>query len=222
MKIIDVPQEGKLGLTVTWPGRNGLIRRAWVSPANPKTPEQLAVRNRLAVRASNWGSLTEVQQDAWITAAAQVQTRPHLGQSGPMTGLLFFVMINANLDLAGEPTVTTPPARPTFDNNITQSLELTNPAGVPAIKLVCSGSSSAFNFVWAAAPQNPGTRRPINWNYLAQLPEVVGGKADITSLYTAKFGTVSAGMRIFIQSEQMLNGWKDNPKAYQGNIPASS
>src|SRR5512135_2534668 len=36
MKIKDVPQVGKLGLTVTWPGRYGLIRRILVTPRNPR------------------------------------------------------------------------------------------------------------------------------------------------------------------------------------------
>ena len=101
-------------------------------------------------------------------------------------------------------------------------LELLNPAGVPSIKLVCSGSSDAFNLVWAAAPQNSGTRRAMNLNYLGELPEVVAGKSDITTLYTAKFGAPVAGQRIFVSSRQMKDGWQDVPKAFSGVVPASS
>lgn len=222
MKIIDVPQTGKLGLTVTYPSRTGLIRRSWVVPANPQSPDQLVVRSRLAARAAAWDTLTEAQQDAWITAAASEQTRPSLGQSGPLTGLQLYVKINANLDLVGEPIVTDPPAKPVWDANVTQSLELTNVANVVALKLVCTGTSDAFNLVRAAPPQNSGTRRPITWRTLGELPEIQTGKADITALFTAKFGAPQVGQRVFIQSYQMENGWTDVGKTYTGVIPASS
>ena len=51
MIVKDVPQVGKLGLTVTWPGRNGLIRRTLVTSANPRTAAQLAVRDSLQQQA---------------------------------------------------------------------------------------------------------------------------------------------------------------------------
>ncbi len=222
MKIIDVPQTGKLGLTVTYPSRNGLIRRSWVVPANPRTADQLVARSRLAQMAAAWDSLTESQQDAWIAAAAQEQSRPTLGQSGPLTGLQLFVKLNANLALVGEPPLNAPAAKPQWDANVTQGLELTNPGGVPALKLTCSGTSAAFNVIRAAAPQKSGTRRPMSLRIIGELPEVVTGKADITSLYTAKFGAPVAGDRIFVESFQMEDGWQDVPKAYTGLVPASS
>lgn len=222
MKIIDVPSSGKCGLTVTFPSRNGLIRRAWVVPANPQTVDQLSVRGRLATEASAYDSLTEAQQDAWAAAAANVQSKPRLGQSGPLTGLQLFIKLNANLLLVGEPAINTPADRPTFDPNVAQSLELLNTSGTITIKLVCSGSSDAFNLVWGCSPQNSGTRRPGSWRYLGELPEVVSGKSDITTLYSGKFGMPAVGQRVFIKSVQMASGWQDNPVFYHGLIPASS
>ncbi len=48
------------------PGRNGLIRRTLVTPANPRTPAQLAVRDILQPQARRFDALTQAQQDAWI------------------------------------------------------------------------------------------------------------------------------------------------------------
>jgi hypothetical protein len=222
MKIIDVPQTGKLGLTVTYPSRNGLIRRSWVTPANPKTGDQLIVRSRLAMLASNYDSLTTAQQDAWIAVAATQQSRPTLGQSGPLTGLQLFIKQNANLLQVGEPLVQVPNTRPTFETNVVTGLELTNPGSVVAIKLVCAGTSDAFNLVWGCAPQKSGTRRPVSWRYLGELPEVQTGKSVITTLYENKFGAPVAGERIFIKSEQMLSGYKDNGVVFSGIVPAAS
>jgi hypothetical protein len=222
MKIIDVPQTGKLGLTVTYPSRNGLIRRSWVVPANPQTADQLVVRSRLANRAAAYDALTEAQQDAWIAAAAQEQSRPTLGQSGPLTGLQLYLKINANLEMVGEPTVTTPPAKPTFTGVVTTGLVITNTGGTIAIKLAASGSSSAFQLVRGASPQNSGTRRIISKRYLGQLPEVTGGFATITTIYSDKFGVPATGQRIFITVNEMADGWQGIESVYTALVPASS
>ena len=87
MKIIDVPQSGKCGLTVSFQSRNGLIRRAWVVPSNPRTAAQLNVRSNLARFAIGFRALTTAQQDAWNSAAVLSASRTRLGQSGPLTGL---------------------------------------------------------------------------------------------------------------------------------------
>ena len=47
MKIIDVPQTGKLGLTVTYPESQRPDPPPWVVPANPRTAEQLLTRSHL-------------------------------------------------------------------------------------------------------------------------------------------------------------------------------
>ncbi|MCX6893314.1 MAG: hypothetical protein NTX51_17630 [Verrucomicrobia bacterium] len=111
MKIKDIPQVGKLGLTVTWPGRNGLIRRTLATPRNPRTAAQQVIRQSLATQAAAYDQLTDAQQEAWIAAAAQMQSKPTLGQSGPLTGLQLFTKVNCALLAIGGDPVTTPPAK---------------------------------------------------------------------------------------------------------------
>jgi hypothetical protein len=176
----------------------------------------------LGTTAHNWKTITESQRLAWIAAAKLLQSRPRLGQSGPLTGLQLYVRVNFNLSLVGEPTVGDPPAAPAFDANVIQSLELTNVGNVVAIKLVCSGSSDAFNLVWAAAPQSPGRFSEPEFFYLGELPEVQSGKATITALYAAKFGAPAAGQKVYIRSKQMESGYEDLPHQWSGIVPASS
>jgi hypothetical protein len=52
--------------------------------------------------------------------------------------------------------------------------------------------------------------------------EVVSGKANITALYTAKFGAPAAGQKVFIRSKQMLDGYADLPHQWSGTVPAAS
>src|SRR5215469_6323296 len=129
MKIKDVPQVGKLGLTVTWPGRNGLIRRNLVTPRNPRTPAQQVIRQNLATQAAAYKQLSDAQQEAWIATAAQIRSNPTLGQSGPLTGLQLFTKVNCALLQIGAPTVTVPPAQPQISPLPVDGLEITNAAG---------------------------------------------------------------------------------------------
>ena len=64
MKVQDVPQLGKLGTTVTWKGRNGMLRRWKAIPKNPRTSDQLVIRANLASQAAAYHQLTDVQQEA--------------------------------------------------------------------------------------------------------------------------------------------------------------
>src|ERR1019366_1717319 len=86
MKIQDIPQTGKLGLTVTWKGRNGQIRRILVTPKNPRTDRQLEVRDLLAQQARRFDSLTDAQQNAWNIAAAGLKSTPHARAKGTVDG----------------------------------------------------------------------------------------------------------------------------------------
>jgi len=207
---------------VSQDGAFGQISRALVIPGNPRTEGQLNRRQVLGTMAHNWRTITEAQRLAWNEAGKAVRSDSRLGQSGPLSGFLLFVKVNCNLQIVGEPAVNTPPAVPAFESNVVNGLELTNPGGVVAIKLTCSGSSDAFNLVWATPPKSAGRFRPKDYYYLGELPEVASGKANITALYTAKFGAPAAGQKVFVRSKQVLDGYDDLPHQWSGIVPASS
>ncbi len=73
--------------------RNGRqCRRRFTKPFDPKTRPQLDCRTRFAAASRSYSDvLTQAQQDACIAAGAKIQTRPRLGQSGPMTGLQYWM-----------------------------------------------------------------------------------------------------------------------------------
>jgi hypothetical protein len=222
MKIIDVPQTGKCGLTVTFPSRNGLIRRAWVVPANPRSPDQTVVRSNLSSVASLWKQISEAQQDAWITAAGQEQSRPTLGQSGPLTGLQLFTKINATLLKLGEAVVSDPPAKPQFPQLPVTALEITNTAGTIALKLACSDDLELNTVVYGAPPQSAGTRRPITWRWLGICPTVSGGYSTITTLYSDEYGVPAVGSRIFVRVREHVDGWAGPEQIFQATVPAAA
>jgi hypothetical protein len=221
MKIQDIPQVGKLGLTVTWHGRNGLIRRILVTPKNPRTDRQLEVRDLLVQQARRFDALTDAQQDAWNVAADGFQSRPTLGQSGPLTGLQLFVRINCKLGLLNLATVDVPPTAPQFPSLAPQNLVITNTGGLVAVKLTCPTDPSTNTVLRASPPQNSAVRACRNFRIIGVCPAPVQGAADITSLYTAEFGAAPAGKRLFVQASTMVDGFESLPRQFQARVPAA-
>jgi hypothetical protein len=221
MKIQDIPQVGKLGLTVTWPARNGLVRRILVTPKNPRTDRQLEVRELLVQQARRFDALTDAQQDAWNVVANGFQSRPSLGQSGPLTGLQLFVRINCKLGLLGQDAVDAPPVAPQFPSLAVQSLVITNTAGVIAVKLACPTNPGESTVLRASPPQNSAIRACRNFRIIGICPAPADGSADITALYTAEFGAVPAGKRLFVRASTMVNGFESLPRQFQARVPAA-
>ena len=222
MKILDIPQTGKLGLTVTWSGRNGLIRRTLAIPANPRTEQQLAVRSLLGQQTRRFDGLTDAQQDAWNVAAAGYRSTPSLGQSGPLTGLQLFVRINSKLGLLGQAPVDAPPVAPQFPALAPQGLVITNTAGVVAVKLTCVGDPGENTVLRACPPQNSAIRACDNYRIIRTCPAAVAGVADITALYASEFGAApGAGKRLFVRASTMVDGFESLPRQFQARVPAA-
>ena len=222
MKILDIPQSGKRGLYVSQNGRYGQISRILAIPANPRTTDQLNVRQHLASFTQAWRGLEPNQRTAWTTAAKSRQSRPRLGQSGPLTGEQFFVQINCNLATMGAGSKLSPPAQVSFPTLVPSALEITNTQGVIAIKLVCGDDPTEYTLIRASAPQSAGRNVCSDFRLLGECPQPVQGKADITTLYVNKFGSPPAGKKIFVRVNQMIDGYEDIPRQFEAIVPAST
>ena len=55
--------------------------------------------------------------------------------------------------------------------------------------------------------------------YLGLLGPVTNGQVDITDLYTAKFGALPPGKKVFIVTCQTKNGWKAQDHVFRVIIP---
>ena len=220
MKIIDVPQSGHLSTFVSYKTRYGQFRRPYIIPTDPKTPAQLRHRRNMGRAAANWRTLADIQRAAWIAFAAQFHSRSQLGQSGPLAGYNLYVGINANLADIDEPQVVDPPAYPQFGANLVGDLIITNTGSVIALKLMVPAVPARHTLVLGTKPLSPGRSFPGRFIFLGLLPEPVGGFSDITELYKALYGLPPANTRVFIQTVQQVNGWKDIPKQTTAVVPA--
>jgi hypothetical protein len=222
MKILDIPQSGKRGLTVSQHGAFGQISRALAIPTNPRTSLQRAVRNNLSKVSAAWRALQESQRAAWVAAAKQVKSTTRLGQNGPLSGFLLFTKINCTLAQFGQAQVNVPPAAPQFPDLAPQNLVITNTGGVVAMKLTCPTSPGENTIVRASAPVSAGRQTYGDFRLIGTCPAVVQGSSDITSLYTARYGAPSAGQKVFVQVSQMVNGWEQVPVSFWAIVPAGA
>ena len=222
MKIKDIPQTEKLGLTVTWAGRNGLLRRTLVTPRNPRTGAQQVIRQNLATQAAAYDQLTEAQQQAWIAAAAQIRSKPSLGQSGPLTGFQLFTKVNCALLAIGAPTVNAPPVKSLLSPLPVDGLEVTNTGGAIALKLHTTNAPADGTMLRACAPQNSGCRRGVGYRVLGTLDSPgTDGSVDLTSAYTGRFGVPAVGQRVFVSVNACVNGYEGIPLVFSARVPTA-
>lgn len=92
-----VLKSGRHGKWVYYLLGNQQHRRRYVVPKDPRTPGQLRARAAFGTASKAWSRserLTADQRKAWRAAGAQIQSRPRLCQSGPLTGQQYFVRRN--------------------------------------------------------------------------------------------------------------------------------
>ena len=173
----------------------------------------------MGLAAARWRTLTDMQRAAWIAFAAQFNSRSQLGKSGQLAGYNLYVRLNTNLADINEPQVVDPPDYPQFSLNLIGDLSVTNTGGVTALKLMVPAVPARHTLVLGTKPLSAGRSFPGRFVFLGLLPEPVGGFSDITELYTAMYGVPPAHMRVFIQTVQQINGWKDIPKQTTAIVP---
>ena len=222
MKILDIPQSGKRGLNVSQNGQFGQISRASGRVANPRTPSQLTVRDNLSRVAARWRALQETQRAAWMAAAKDAMSNPRLNQNGSLSGFLLFTKINCTLAQFGQEEVDAPPAQPQFPALAPQNLVITNTAGAIALKLTCPTSPGENTIIRGSAPVSQGRETCSDFRILGTCPAPVQGSANITSLYTARYGEPPVGKKVYVQVNQFVDGWESLPRTFWAIVPASA
>jgi hypothetical protein len=222
MKILDIPQSGKRGLYVSQGGRYGQISRILVIPANPRTAPQMSVRAILTRVTARWRSLQETQRAAWRGAALAIKSVSRLGQNGPLTGAQLFSKINCTLAQFGQDQVDAPPPRPLFSDLAPQNLVITNVADAITLKLTCPTNPGQNTIVRGSAPVSQGIDKLTDFRILGTCPVPAGGAADITSLYTTRYGVPPVGTKVFVRVSQYVAGWEDQPLTFAAIVPTSA
>lgn len=219
MRILDIPQSGKLGTTVSVRTRYGQTRRRYAVPSKAPSPAQVRMRKAFGRIRALWRALTDEQRDAWTIPAQEVSSQPCLGQRGRLTAYLLFMKINSILAYQGQPPVLTPTERPSFGLNPVAGLVISNTGGVVDLQLSVPSVPAADILVLGTYPRSPGVSFAKHFTILGRLPAPDAGYSNITQLYVDRYGAPPAGMRVFIRTRQLLNGWEDSPKQTTAIVP---
>jgi hypothetical protein len=139
-----------------------------------------------------------------------------------ISGFLLFTKINCTLAQFGQDQVNVPPAPPQFPALAPQNLAITSTGGVVALKLTCPTSPGENTIVRASAPVSAGRGTCGDYRILGTCPAPLQGSSDITSLYAARFGAPPAGTKVFVQVNQMVNGWEQLPVTFVAIVPVSA
>lgn len=101
---------GKFGGSVASRNTAGAYIRNKVTPVNPDTPAQSAVRATFADISQAWRDLTQTQRDQWNEAVPSFEHTDIFGDTIQPTGFNLHQQLNLNLGAIGLPFITSPPA----------------------------------------------------------------------------------------------------------------
>jgi len=199
--VAGVDMRGKLNGSVMSKNRGGAYVRTKVTPVNPQTTSQQAIRNRLSTNSAAWRGLTEPQRQAWIAAAINFPYTDIYGQTKTLSGQQLYVKLNNNLAMVGAAAISSPPA----------------PVAVPALALATVTADDSSNTVIVAGTtpvpagfalvfRATGNVTPGK-SFVKNLFRIVSISAaaatspyDISAGWVAKFGDPVLGNKVFIQA----------------------
>src|SRR5690606_4703877 len=104
-----VAGSGQINGFVASRNRAGAYFRTKVTPVNPQTASQNAVRQRLTGNAQAWRGLSEAQRASWNAAVSGFARTDIFGDLKNPSGFNLFVRINNNLEAAGQSPLTAAP-----------------------------------------------------------------------------------------------------------------
>jgi hypothetical protein len=180
--------------------RNGR-RRNFVVPALVQNAYTSGVRSSFSSLSSAFKSLTPEQISAWNAAGGFFRS-DRFGRSKEVKGKALFVMLNQNLFSAGRPTIDDVP----LPGAVAGLDEIVINDGVDPVDCEISwttGSTDAdtAHLVFATANLSPGISKPGNSEF-RQIDVIVAGTASpfaFGTAYVTKFGTQTAGSKMFIK-----------------------
>ena len=222
----------KIGGVVFSKSRTGAYCRKKVSPIQPRTTYQRAVRANFTANSKAWsGTLGATARAAFTALANSLTKKDRLGQTFILTGAQLYQSIARNLHTIG----------------------LSPLATAPANQAVSDLGGCNLVEVWTDSPPGPGrgiTIAPVNWpaagEYLviSGAPPMAAGKAfvgkskyrvlktgdpngspptfllpdDITAAYTARFGAFASGQVIHLELNNINSANGAAGKPYPASI----
>lgn len=211
---------GKLGGQVASKNRAGAYVRTKVTPINPRTSYQSAVRQTLAIVSQGWDMLDEKLRKSWNSAAdsGEWNRTDVFGDSRRPTGKNLFTSINLVSRRVTNTGILDVPQKASFPSSVPESLAaVVVGGGQPSV--IDLGIRVAGNFlsgtrfeIQATPPVSAGRSYFENDYRLISTSNLVTADAnsiDLSSEYGDKFGDISesqVGRKIAVRYRQVIFG----------------
>ena len=209
-----VDGRGKIGGQVASRNRAGAYMRNKVTPVNPNTAFQQAVRALRTELSQAWRDLTEAQRSAWNAAVSDFAKTDIFGDSRNPTGFNLFVRLNANIETVNQTQITIPPLVAAVDPSTPSALVLnitgsvgtiafapTVPSGMGVILRMTASLSQGISFVKS------------EYRIVTILDAAEATGYDLWAEYVTKFGSPTEGSKVFLsfQTVNITTGQKSTP-----------
>lgn len=178
--------------------RGGAYARARVTPLNPQTAAQSAVRTNFAANSKLWsGTLDDTDRQAWTFFAQNNPVTDVFGAAIVLSGNAMLIKLDQVLKQIGRPIITTPPA----DLSVPALAAITDveyDSSTPSLTVTTAAQAvvaSARYYIFATRPL-PGGRAPqkSDFRFLQVATAVAAATTiDLSDAYINLFGTALAG-----------------------------
>ncbi len=214
-------ESGSYGNVTFSRSRFGQYKRSRVTPLNPDTPAQRAVRAVLGSLASRWRTLSDAQMSAWdVFAAAKGLTQK---------GMNAYIQVNALNTLTGSALVQDPPALAEFGILTATGLTATVDAEAGTLNLSVEGAANDLEpaaYIVEATPGLSAGRRNASSAFRvitgqATLAALGGAAGTLGQAYTARFGVPAVGTRLQVRVSQFKDGQKMLGRAWSVIVAAA-
>lgn len=181
--------------------KGGSYTRALKIPTNPQTPAQSTARSRFGDPAADYRALVEADRQTFINFGEESPRVNAIGVPHPISGINAFISINKNIATAGGIALTVAPA-PVGATAVT-TISITASTGPDLVEVAFAPDPIPLDHalvIQTTIPLSPGIS---NANSLFRQTSVETATAispaDITTQYTAQFGSLIVSQRVFVR-----------------------
>ena len=202
---------GKLGGQVFSKNRGGAYVRTKVTPTNPQTTFQTAVRSTFAAFSQAWSGLSDTLRSAWDGAVSNWSTTDVFGDLKNPTGKSLYLRLNQRAVNAGYASFTGVPAKAEMVEGIVTEVEVA--IGATEINISDNYSGSGARLVISATPVLSDGTTYVK-NRLRDIYNELGSNNNPNSLYSAyvaRFGVPSADDNIYFGIKYVLSSGQSSP-----------
>lgn len=202
---------GKLGGQVFSKNAAGAYIRTKVTPSNPQSARQSAVRSLFGSISQQWSALTDAQRAAWNGAVEDWQRTDVFGDLKKPTGKALFQRLNNQAQVAGLQAVTDVPQKLEMPEDVVSAAVIDTTATEIQLTGVNSDASTRV-VLFATATLSAGTK--FVKNKLRQIYSADGDAFSATDAYAAyvdKFGAPTAGDNVYLGVKYVLATGQASP-----------